>query len=131
MGSPLAAPTLEEMDALALGAGLTPRLGRDSLDLTGADRVRWMNGMVTNNIRDLAPGAGVYSFLLTAQGRILGDFYVYNRGEYLLMGTERAQARVVTVGRQSSSGRIGSRFCHWRNVRCRRAAALNAGQRPA
>jgi len=30
-----------------------------------------MNGMVTNNIRDLAAGHGVYAFLLNPQGRIL------------------------------------------------------------
>ena len=59
---------------------------------TGADRVRWMNGMVTNNIRDLAAGPGTYNFLLNAQGRILGDMYIYNRGEYLLIDTAGWQA---------------------------------------
>src|SRR5208337_1080968 len=39
------------------------------LVLSGEDRVRWLNGMVTNNIRDLAPDHGVYSFVLNAQGR--------------------------------------------------------------
>ena len=41
--------------------------------LSGSDRVRWLNGMVTNNVRDLAPGSGVYAFLLNPQGHILGD----------------------------------------------------------
>ena len=31
--------------------------------------------MVTNNIRDLASGHGVYAFLLNPQGHILGDLY--------------------------------------------------------
>jgi aminomethyltransferase len=48
--------------------------------------------MVTNNIRDLAPGHGVYSFLLNPQGHILGDMYVFNRGESFLIDSDRAQA---------------------------------------
>src|SRR5258706_296344 len=60
--------------------------------VTGGDRVRWMNGMVTNNVRDLGLGHGVYSFLLNPQGRIQGDLYCYNRGEYLLVETDAEQA---------------------------------------
>ena len=59
--------------------------------LKGGDRVRWMNGMVTNNIRDLAAGHGAYAFLLSPQGRILGDMYVYNQGETLIVETDRSQ----------------------------------------
>ena len=65
---------------------------RAKIELTGKDRVRWLNGMVTNNIRDLAAGRGVYAFVLTPQGRILGDLYVYNRGESLLVDTDQSQA---------------------------------------
>ena len=39
---------------------------RAKISLTGGDRVRWLNGMVTNNIRDLATGQGAYAFLLKA-----------------------------------------------------------------
>jgi aminomethyltransferase len=61
---------------------------RAKIVLTGSDRVRWTNGMVTNNIRDLAPGRGNYSFVLNAQGRIQGDLYVYNMGDHLMVDTE-------------------------------------------
>ena len=64
---------------------------RAKLLLTGGDRVRWLNGMVTNNIRDLATGRGVYAFLLNPQGRILGDLYAYNRGESIVVDTDRSQ----------------------------------------
>lgn len=65
---------------------------RAKIELMGKDRVRWLNGMVTNNIRDLAAGRGVYAFVLTPQGRILGDLYAYNRGESLLVDTDQSQA---------------------------------------
>ncbi|MBV8205447.1 MAG: folate-binding protein YgfZ [Acidobacteria bacterium] len=60
--------------------------------VTGPDRVRWLNGMVTNNIRDLETGRGAYCFVLNPQGRIQGDLYCWNRGDYLLLETDQAQA---------------------------------------
>jgi folate-binding protein YgfZ len=47
--------------------------------------------MVTNNVRDLAPGHGVYAFMLNAQGRIQADLYAFQRGDSLLVDTEHAQ----------------------------------------
>src|SRR5215472_884306 len=64
---------------------------RAKISLTGGDRVRWLNGMLTNNIRDLAAGQGVYAFLLNPQGHILGDLYAYNRGESIVVDTDRSQ----------------------------------------
>jgi aminomethyltransferase len=60
--------------------------------VTGEDRQRWLNGMVTNNIRDLQENRGVYCFLLTPQGRIQGDMYVYHRGDRMLIDTDWSQA---------------------------------------
>jgi folate-binding protein YgfZ len=68
---------------------------RAKLALTGGDRVRWLNGMVTNNIRDLAPEHGLYAFLLNPQGRILGDLYAYNRGEAIVVDTDRSQLEKI------------------------------------
>jgi folate-binding protein YgfZ len=43
----------------------------------------------------------VYAFLLNAQGHILGDLYAYNRGESLLVETDRAQLeKVLSVFRK-------------------------------
>src|SRR4029077_2126440 len=52
-------------------------------------------GMITNNVRDLAQGHGLYAFLLSPQGRILADLYAYNRGSSLLVDTDQSQARKV------------------------------------
>ena len=68
---------------------------RAKISLTGGDRVRWLNGMVTNNIRDLAEGHGVYAFLLNPQGHILGDLYAYNRGESIIVDTDRDQMEKI------------------------------------
>lgn len=80
-----------EFHALLSGCGVYDLGWRSKIVLAGGDRVRWLNGMVTNNVRDLAPGHGVYAFLLNAQGHIQADLYVFHRGESLLVDTERSQ----------------------------------------
>jgi folate-binding protein YgfZ len=88
--------TPAEFGALLEGCGLFDMSWQAKLVLTGEDRVRWLNGMVTNNVRDLVVGHGVYNFVLTAQGRIVGDLVAYNRGDFLLVTTDRAQATAIT-----------------------------------
>ena len=86
-----------EFYALLGGCGIYDLGFRARLSLTGGDRVRWLNGMVTNNIRDLAIGHGVYAFLLNPQGRILGDMFVYNQGEALIVETDRSQVEKIVA----------------------------------
>src|ERR1700676_4134535 len=81
-----------EFHALLQDCALLDMSWQAKLVLAGEDRVRWLNGMVTNNVRDLAPGHGLYSFVLSAQGRIQGDLVAYNRGDYLLVTSDREQA---------------------------------------
>src|SRR5713101_1643290 len=80
-----------EFRTLLSDCGLYELSGRAKIAVTGSDRVRWLNGMATNNVRDLAPGHGVYAFLLNAQGRIQADLTVFRRGESLLVDAERGQ----------------------------------------
>lgn len=80
-----------EFRALVADCGVYDLGGRAKIAVTGGDRVRWLNGMVTNNVRDLAPAHGVYAFLLNPQGHILADLYAYNRGDSLLLDTDHSQ----------------------------------------
>jgi folate-binding protein YgfZ len=84
-----------EFAALRGACGVFDLGFRAKISLTGADRTRWLNGMVTNNVRDLAQGQGVYAFLLNPQGHTLGDLYAYNRGESIVVDTDRSQVEKV------------------------------------
>jgi folate-binding protein YgfZ len=87
-----------EYAALRKGCGVYLLNWRTKIGLRGEDRVRWLNGMVTNNIRDLSPGHGVYSFLLNPQGRILGDLNAYNDGDALIVDTDQSQRdKIITT----------------------------------
>lgn len=62
--------------------------GRGKIRVTGEDRARLLHAMSTNDVKNLAPGDGLYAFFLNDKGRILGDAYIYNTGESLLLDTE-------------------------------------------
>lgn len=85
----------QELTALRSSCGVYDLGFRAKISVTGDDHVRWLNGMVTNNIRDLAVGQGVYAFLLNPQGHILGDLYAYNRGESILIDTDHSQLEKI------------------------------------
>jgi tRNA-modifying protein YgfZ len=68
------------------GAGWFALPERGLLCVRGADRVRWTNGMVSNDVASLAPGpdrSGCHALLLTAQGRIVADLHVLAREDEL------------------------------------------------
>ena len=65
------------------------------ISVTGSDRVRWLNGMVTNSVQALTPGEGAYTFLLSAQGRIQGDATVWAEPDRLLLQTDAAQVEAM------------------------------------
>jgi aminomethyltransferase len=81
----------DEFAALRSTCGVYELPQRVKIRLTGSDRVRWLNGMVTNNIRDLGQNHGVFAFLLNPQGHILGDLVAFHRRESLLVESDRAQ----------------------------------------
>ncbi len=83
-----------ELHALAAGCGAY-KVERALVSLAGKDRVRWLNGMVSNNIRDLAAARGVYAFVLNPQGQIQGDLYAFNRGESLVLEIDSAQSGLL------------------------------------
>ncbi len=77
------------LHALLHTAAFAPLDSTGWVRITGEDRVRWLNGMVTNSIQSLALGEGCYSFVLNAQGRIQGDLIAWMREECILLETGR------------------------------------------
>jgi len=57
---------------------------RQVLAITGADRLAFLQGLVTNDLRGLVRGA-VHAALLTPQGKYLADFFLLARGDAILV----------------------------------------------
>jgi aminomethyltransferase len=85
----------KELAALRNGCGVFDLGWRGKLVVSGEDRVRWLNGMVSNNTRDLAQDFGNYNLVLNAQGRIQGDLMAFQRGEFYVLETEAGQVAAI------------------------------------
>jgi folate-binding protein YgfZ len=85
----------DQYEALRKGAGLLDRRSRGRLQLSGADRRSYLQGLLTNDIEALSPGQGCYAALLTAQGRMLSDMRVSELGDRILVDLPEATAEGV------------------------------------
>src|SRR5690349_14134034 len=88
-----------ENAAICKSAGLMDLPQRGIIELTGKDRLPFLNNLLTNQTWDkqtksgLGPGKSVYVFLLNAKsGRIITDINVFELGERTLLELE---ARLV------------------------------------
>ena len=76
---------LEGYRAVHAGGGVVRRTDRRVLAISGADRATWLQGLVTNDVQNLAEGESRYAAWLTPQGRMITDMNVVARGERLLL----------------------------------------------
>ena len=75
----------------AAGAQLFRLADRGVIEVTGADRVRWLDGMLTNDVAAAsAPGAGCAALLLTRQGRIIALVHLLSFAERIWLETALA-----------------------------------------
>ncbi len=73
---------------IPFSTGFVPLPNRAVLRLSGADRLTFLQGLVSNDVNAAAPGRAVYSCLLTPQGKFLHDFFLYADGDSLLIECE-------------------------------------------
>jgi tRNA-modifying protein YgfZ len=84
-----------EYRALTEGCGLLDRSARGKLALTGPGAKEFLAGQVTNNTLALTPESGCYAAFLTPKGKMLGDLRILDRGEELLIDTERVALQAL------------------------------------
>jgi folate-binding protein YgfZ len=81
----------EQAAAVRRGAGLFRIAHRGLVAVEGADRVRWLDGMVSNDVSALAEGperSGCQALLLTHQGRIVAELQILWREDAFWLETE-------------------------------------------
>jgi folate-binding protein YgfZ len=87
-------PVMEHA-ALTQKAGILDLSFRSRLCLTGADRIRFLHGQVTNDIKRLRLGEGCYAALVTAKGRMQSDLNIYCLAHELLLDFEPGLSRTI------------------------------------
>jgi len=68
---------------------------RAVIEVSGDDRVSFLQGLVSNDVAEASPGHAVWAALLTPQGKWLADFFIVSDGGRLLLDCEAAQAAML------------------------------------
>lgn len=81
-----------QAEAARAAAALFELPGRGVISVEGGDRVRWLDGMVTGDVKGLAaegPRSGCHALVLTREGRIVAEVHVLARPDRLLAELDR------------------------------------------
>lgn len=65
--------------------------------LTGADRVRYLNGQVSNDVRRLAPGEAMAACVLSARGKLDAVVWIWAEADRLVVEGDAAQAEPLSA----------------------------------
>lgn len=65
---------------------------RGVISVSGADRVTFLNGLVSNEVSNAVPGQAVWAAMLSPQGRYLTDFFIFAEAERLLLDLPKSAA---------------------------------------
>jgi len=69
---------------------------RAVLDVSGPDKISFLQGLVSNDVALAKDGTAVWAALLTPQGKWLADFFIFADGDRLLLDCEASQAAMLT-----------------------------------
>ena len=72
-------PFVQQRELLS-GSAVVSRADRSVICLTGADRLTWLDGLVSQQVRALEPGRSVETLILTPQGRVQYQVSVVDDG---------------------------------------------------
>lgn len=70
---------------------------RAKLRLTGADRLRYLNGQVSNDLRKATDENAIHGCVLSAKGKINADVFIASEGESFLLESDPGMAEDLTA----------------------------------
>lgn len=74
---------------------------RGEVRISGPDRTSFLQGLITNDVEKLEPGALLYACFLTPQGKFLHDFFIREEEDTLILDCEGG-ARAQDLGTRLS-----------------------------
>ncbi len=99
---------LREQKALVAGAAGVDLSHRPVFTVAGADRLRWLNDISSQDFAALAPGVPTVAYILNAQGHLTHVFGATDDGERLWCHTEpgRLEPLLAWLGRMVFAARV-------------------------
>jgi aminomethyltransferase len=80
--------TRAEYEAAAGAVVLAERSYRGRIRVTGKDRISFLQNMLSNDVKGLATGSGLYACWLSRQGKLISDLVVYRFEDSVLLEME-------------------------------------------
>jgi folate-binding protein YgfZ len=88
---------LAEYKALRESAGILDLSERSRICLVGNDRVRFLHGQVTNDMKKLRVGEGCFAAIVTAKGKMESDVNIFNLENEVLLDFEPGLTEKISV----------------------------------
>jgi tRNA-modifying protein YgfZ len=90
-----------DLGLLARGAVLATGGGRELIVASGADRIRFLHGIVTADVAGTPVGGGCRSALLTPKGHVLADMWLFVREDavWIVVDAGQAEPTAAALGR--------------------------------
>jgi folate-binding protein YgfZ len=88
---------LVEHKALRESAGVIDLSFRSRICLVGADRIRFLHGQVTNDVKKLPAGEGCYAAITTNKGKTESDLNIFNLPDELLLDFEPGLTEKISL----------------------------------
>jgi len=79
---------IEEYDAVRTNAGLVDLSYYGAIKIWGGEAIQFLNGLVSNDVKTLAPGSGMRAAFLTGHGKVRAIARVLNLGDDFLVITD-------------------------------------------
>ena len=74
----------------AAAVAVTDLCARAKLRLSGIDRVRFVNGQVSNDVRQATEGSSIYTCVMTIKGKMCADAFIHATADALWIDAEEA-----------------------------------------
>ncbi len=88
--------SIREYHNLQNTCGLLETSERGRICLTGEDRVSFLHGQITQDIKSLNQGQGAFAALVDAKGKIQSDLNVYILKDEILLDFEKGYSETIT-----------------------------------
>src|SRR5262245_22110163 len=84
-----------EQRVLTESMGLVDRSNRGVLEITGPDRLSWLNSITTQKVDDLPPGAATQALILSPHGHVEHHLSLVDDGTKTWIHVESGEAGVL------------------------------------
>lgn len=82
--------SLPPLDAAERFVLVVPETDRSALSIRGGDRVEWLNGLVTCDVKKIAMGGAAYGLAVSQKGKVLADLVVFVRADRIVLSVPTA-----------------------------------------